>query len=172
MLTSLGQQCDSNRLMKTNVFRSPSVQPVIRGVEAWLKVVEAYSLCDRMLTERLGQTGVPIAEHDLLMALLRNSGATQQQIAKGCFVAKSGVSMLLTKMQGKGLVRREADKVDARIKRVFLTAKGEKLAAKTLQIQLEVVEIMAKPLTDADLKQVTQTMQSVIASLKTKAGSN
>jgi DNA-binding MarR family transcriptional regulator len=137
-----------------------------RGTEAWLNVVEAYGLCDQLLTERLSKVGVPVAEHDVLMALLRNPGATQQQVAKGCFVAKSGVSMLLLKLESAGLVRREADKTDGRIKRTYLSAKGEKLAIKTLKIQQEIVELMAKPLSDNDLNHVATIMENVSARLK------
>jgi DNA-binding MarR family transcriptional regulator len=101
------------------------------------------------------------------MALLRSPGATQQQITKGCFVAKSGVSMLLVKFEKGGLIRRTDDESDARIKRTFLSAKGEKLALKTLKIQQSVVELMAKTLSDTELKGVADVMESVSARLRT-----
>jgi DNA-binding MarR family transcriptional regulator len=137
-----------------------------RGTESWLKVVEAYNLCDQLLAARLAVLKVPVPDHEVLMTLLRNPGATQQQVAKGCFAAKSGVSMLLLKLETAGLVRRDPDQTDARIKRAFLTAKGEKLAAKCLKIQLEIVELMANPVSDADLKTIASVMQSVSTRLK------
>jgi DNA-binding MarR family transcriptional regulator len=153
-------------IRNANLAVEASATLLSRGTEAWLKVVEAYGLCDQLLTERLAKVGVPIAEHDVLMALLRNPGATQQHIAKSCFVAKSGVSMLLVKLEAAGMVRREADKTDGRIKRAYLSTKGEKLAIKTLKIQQEVVELMAKPLSDTDLKHIATVMESVSTRLK------
>ncbi len=152
--------------MKLPIAKSVRSAQLARGTDAWLKVVEAYNLCVQLLGERLAKTNVTVAEHDVLMALLHNSGATQQQIAKACFVAKSGVSMLLAKLEVSGLVRREADESDARIKRAYLTAKGEKIALKTLAIQQEIVDLMAKPISDSDLKTIGTLMESVSTRLK------
>ncbi len=151
--------------MKPTSYKSVMSSRPVRGTEAWLKVIQAYNLCILLLGERLEKVHVSVAEHDVLTALLHNPGATQQQIAKICFVAKSGVSMLLARLEKAGLVRREVDTVDARIKRAHLTSKGEKLAIKTLAIQQEIVDLMANPLSDSDLKTVAMLMDDVCVRL-------
>jgi DNA-binding MarR family transcriptional regulator len=156
--------------MKLSSATRNEIKPPDRGAEAWLKVVEAYNLCVQLLGERLAMVGVPVPEHEVLMTLLRNPGATQQQVANGCFVAKSGVSMLLAKLEKEGLVKREPDEIDARIKRTYLTAKGNKLAAKTMKIQQEIVALMASPVSDEDLHTIKQVMGNVSTRLK-EAGS-
>jgi DNA-binding MarR family transcriptional regulator len=156
--------------MKSSSATRNEIKPLDRGAEAWLKVVEAYNLCVQLLGERLAMVGVPVPEHEVLMTLLRNPGATQQQVAKGCFVAKSGVSMLLAKLEKEGLVKREPDEIDARIKRTYLTAKGNKLAAKTKKIQQEIVALMANPVSDEELNTIKQVMENVSTRLK-EAGS-
>jgi DNA-binding MarR family transcriptional regulator len=156
--------------MKSSSATRNEIKPHDRGAEAWLKVVEAYNLCVQLLGERLALVSVPVPDHEVLMTLLRNPGATQQQVAKGCFVAKSGVSMLLAKLEKEGLVKRQPDEIDARIKRTYLTAKGNKLAAKTMKIQQEIVALMANPLSDEDLNTIKQVMENVSARLK-EAGS-
>jgi DNA-binding MarR family transcriptional regulator len=152
--------------MKINAKTNAASSQLVRGTDAWLEVIEAYNLCIQLLADRLAKVNVSVAEHDVLMALLHNSGAAQQQIAKVCFVAKSGVSMLLTKLEISGLVRREADATDARIKRVYLTTKGEKLARKTLAVQQDIVDLMARPMSDNDLNTVAKLMQGVSTRLK------
>jgi DNA-binding MarR family transcriptional regulator len=137
-----------------------------RGSHAWISVVQSYHLCTSLLSQRLGELNVPLAEHEILMNLLRHPGATQQQIADGCFVAKSGVSMLLAKMDHHELVRRDPDEKDARIKRAYLTSKGQKLAAKTLKVQQEIVELMAGPLSDDEIAKLTAIMTSLSARLR------
>ncbi len=154
-----------NRMTPNPVTRLRRTQ-LARGTEAWLKVVEAYNLCTQLLGERLAKANVSVAEHDVLMALLHNPGATQQQIAKLCFVAKSGVSMLLVKLHASGLIRRQADESDARIKRAFLTVKGEKLALRTLHIQQDIVDLMAKPISDGDLTIIATLMENVSTRLR------
>jgi DNA-binding MarR family transcriptional regulator len=144
----------------------PTPSALARGSYAWMSVVQSYHLCTSLLAQRLGELRVPLPEHEILMNLLRHPGATQQQIAQGCFVAKSGISMLLAKMDSSGLVRRDPDKTDARIKRAYLTAKGLKLATKTLKIQQEVIELMAGPLTDEEISKLTAIMTSVSGRLR------
>lgn len=57
----------------------------------------------------------------VLVNLLRLPGLSQQELAKRCLVAKIGISMRLTRMVGEGLLKREADATDARVRRLRLT---------------------------------------------------
>jgi DNA-binding MarR family transcriptional regulator len=132
-----------------------------RGVKAWLSVVQAYNLCDQLLTQRLSRANAPVVEHEILIHLLRKPGSTQQQIALGCFATKSGISMLLSKLEASELIYRVADSRDARIKCVHLTKRGEKLAEQSLKIQAEVVNLMASALTDLELELIFKVMNSV-----------
>jgi DNA-binding MarR family transcriptional regulator len=131
------------------------------GTQAWLAVVRAYNLCDAVMTARMAELGVRLAEHEVLANLATAAGITQQQLAARCFVAKSGISMLLTQMESRGWVRREADAADARIRRLQLTDDGQALARKTLAAQAEVVRAMVADTSDAELDQVRDSMQRV-----------
>jgi DNA-binding MarR family transcriptional regulator len=131
------------------------------GTQAWLAVVRAYNLCDAVMTARMAELGVRIAEHEVLANLATAPGITQQQLAGRCFVAKSGISMLLAQMEARGWVRREADAADARVKRLQLTLAGEALASKTLAAQAEVVRAMVAGDSDAELDQVRDSMHRV-----------
>ncbi|WP_341890501.1 MarR family transcriptional regulator [Variovorax sp. YR752] len=131
------------------------------GTQAWLAVVRAYNLCDAVMTARMAELGVRIAEHEVLANLATAPGITQQQLAARCFVAKSGISMLLAQMESRGWVRREADAADARIKRLHLTADGQALAQQTLAAQADVVRAMVAGSSDAELDQVRDSMQRV-----------
>ena len=133
---------------------------------AWLAVVRAYNLCDAVMTARLAELGLRVGEHEVLGNLATLPGITQQQLAARCFVAKSGVSMLLTQMEGRGLVVRKADAGDARVKRLLLTKAGLALAAKTLKIQSEVIGAMVDGATDEQLSFVTGVMEQVSSRLE------
>lgn len=136
------------------------------GTQSWLAVVRAYNLCDAVMTARLAELGLRVGEHEVLANLIALPGITQQELAARCFVAKSGVSMLLTQMEGKALVVREVDVGDARVRRLFLTPAGQALAAKTLKIQAEVVGAMASGATEAELATVADVMQRVSVKLE------
>ncbi len=138
-----------------------------RGRKAWLAVVRAYLLCDAVLAARLAAVGVRVGEHEVLINLARTPGMTQQELAQRSFVAKSGVSMLISHMEKQGLVLRKADVSDARIKRVYLTRSGEVLASQCIEIQAEMVEGMTHTFTDEELRTVELAMQRTSEQLET-----
>ncbi len=123
---------------------------------AWLSVVRVYNLCDAAMATRLAPLGLRVGEHEVLANLLRAPGITQQELAKRCFVAKSGISMMLTRMEAQGLLRREADAKDGRIKRLYLSDTGEPLAQQSMTIQDEIVTLMMAPLSGDELAAMTQ----------------
>ena len=101
------------------------------------------------------QKGVSRGYHRLLMELSVNEGATQLQLVKLTHLTAPTVSVALGKMEGEGLVRREADTKDMRQMKVYLTDKGREkvgLVKETFQDndQLLVSGISAEELDAAD----------------------
>ncbi len=133
---------------------------------AWLSVVRVYNLCDAAMATRLAELGLRVGNHEVLANLLRTPGMTQQELAKRCFVAKSGISMMLTRMEAQGLLRREADTKDGRIKRLYLSDTGEPLAQQSMAIQDEIVTLMMTPLSGAELAAMTELSGRVSAQLE------
>ncbi len=149
----------------TQRLAAETAQPSQLALQSWLSVVRAYNLCDAVMTQRLGALGLHLAEHEVLVNLLRESGITQQQLAQRCFVAKSGVSMLVSRMEAAGLVRREASAQDARAWLLSLTAKGAKLAHKAHAVQNEVLLAMVAPHSDDDLVRIGEAMNQTSETL-------
>lgn len=148
--------------------RAGSGQPAIDGtaVRSWLSVVQAYHLCEALMARRLGEVGVRTPEHEILVNLRRDPGITQQLLALRCFSAKSHISTLLTLLEGRGWVRREPDPADARAKRLYLSADGERVAARTAAVQAEVVAAMVEGESVASLEAVAEAMRRVGDRLK------
>ena len=87
-------------------------------------------------------------------------------MAQRCFVAKSGVSILVTRMAKDKLLQRQADAVDARVWRLFLTPAGLALAEKTHKLQATVVAAMAKGSKPGERTIVNAVMQRACATLE------
>jgi DNA-binding MarR family transcriptional regulator len=136
----------------------PSSLSQTRGRRAWLTVVRTYLQCDALLALRLAAAGVRMGEHEVLINLARTPGMTQQELAQHSFSAKSGISMLVAHMEKMGLVQRNADAQDARIKRVTLTADGEKLALVCVDIQAQLALQMTSSFSDEELDMVEKLM--------------
>jgi DNA-binding MarR family transcriptional regulator len=136
------------------------------ATRSWLSVVRAYNLCDALMARRLGALGVRTAEHEILANLRREPGLGQQTLAARCFTAKSHISGLLSDLEQRGLVRREADPADARAKRLFLSAAGARLAERTARVQAVVVATMSAAVTPSALAQVQAAMSAVSEQLQ------
>lgn len=137
---------------------------------AWLSVVRVYNLCDAALATRLAALGLRVGEHEVLANLLHTPGMTQQEVSKRCFVAKSGISMMLTRMEAQGLLRRESDSKDGRIKRLYLSDIGEPLAKQSMAIQDEIVGLMMGTLAPEELATMTDISERVAQRLETPLG--
>ena len=135
------------------------------ALRAWLAVVRAYNQCDTLLASKLGAIGYTTAQSEVVTRLHSDPGQTQQELARRCFVAKSGISMLLKRMEQEGWVTRGPDTSDARVKRLALTALGLEQVKRMLQVQKTAVAAMAQALTDVELVQLTDSMQRVSKSL-------
>lgn len=131
------------------------------AVRSWLSVVRAYNLCDALMARRFAALGVRTAEHEVLANLRRDPGLSQQTLATRCFTAKSHISGLLSDLEQRGWVRREADPADARAKRLHLTAEGARVAERTARAQAGVVALMTAGYSAADLEQVRAVMATV-----------
>lgn len=138
----------------------------LRGYPSWLEVAKTYARCHRTLTERLAPLDLSVAQHEVLLAVARDEGLSQQSLARRLLVVKSNVTAMIKRLEGRGLVRRESDKADARGRRVFLTAAGRRLLKKAVAVHAEVVRIMTSDLTDAEVTQLGQFMRTVGSSLE------
>jgi DNA-binding MarR family transcriptional regulator len=136
------------------------------NTRAWLSVARAYNLCDAALATRLSAIGLRVGEHEVLAHMFYAPGLTQQALAERCFVAKSGVSMLLSRMETQGLLTRESDAKDGRTKRLCLSASGQALALSSLAIQDAVVAQMMSSLSDAEVLAMTGLSERVGAQLE------
>lgn len=130
--------------------------------------MRAYNLCDAVMTARLaGASAWRVAQHEVLANLATAPGITQQALAARCFVAKSGVSMLLTQMgiAWLGAPRGRRRRCTRQAPAAHAGRPGVP-AAQTLQVQAQVVAAMVAGASEAELELVTSVMQRVSAQLE------
>jgi DNA-binding MarR family transcriptional regulator len=134
--------------------RDPSMRP-------WIAIARTYFLCDALMARRLGALDVRTAEHEVLVNLQRDPGIAQQTLARRIFTAKSHVSVLLTGLEARGWVRREADPADARARKLFLTAAGARMVRRTSKVQDEVAAAMAATVSATALADMTAALDCI-----------
>ena len=128
---------------------------------SWVEVVKTYSKCHRLFSIRLSDLDLSVAQHELLLAVARSEGLSQQTLAGRLLTGKSNVTALLQRLEIRGLVRRESDARDARGRRVFLTPAGRGLMERAVCIHAEVVELMTDGLDDAQVEALGEIMRTV-----------
>jgi len=132
----------------------------------WVAVGRVHQLVRKRMADALHDLGMDLPGYDVLSAVFRFPGLTQTELADKLLVGRSNLSMLLPDMEKQGLLRREPDKKDKRIRRTFLTDKGEKQARKGVQIQFLLIEHMMGSVSEAECDAIGETMRTVIRFLE------
>ena len=126
-----------------NLFLENPDHPIDRATAAWIAVVRAYNECTATLAQRLAPLGISLLEHEILMNLLRAPGLTQRELSERCFSAKSGISMLVSRLEKEGFVARARSETDKRALSLALTKQGKRRARQAMEVQTQVVMAMA-----------------------------
>ncbi len=105
---------------------------------ALIKAQSAHAEASRIVFNRLGLTeGQP----KILYLLRRNDGIVQKELAGICGIRQSTLTVLLEKLEGKNLIRKEKTYVSGmkRAYQIFLTDEG-KAKAEELEVEVERLE--------------------------------
>lgn len=136
------------------------------ATEAWIAVVRAYNDCTALLSLRLEPMGVSLLQHEIMMNLLRTPGITQQQVSDRCYSAKSGVSMIVSRLEKSGMLKRVRSETDKRAWCLHLTTAGEELAGRTEHEQARMVAQMASVYSQNEILLLKDRMQETSEALR------
>lgn len=82
-------------------------------------------LVQKALLEQLKDTGLTIGQPKILDYLKEHDGSNQKEIAKACFMEAGSLTVILNKMEEKGLIERRILNGNRRSFHIFLTAVGK-----------------------------------------------
>jgi DNA-binding MarR family transcriptional regulator len=108
-------------------------------------LIHDVSRLRRMMFDRaLAPLGITRSQWWVLAFISRKDGLPQTQLANELDVGKVGVGALIDRLESSGFVLRQADPVDRRVKRVFVTrqARGflEKLRKETDKFNAQIAQ--------------------------------
>src|SRR5437879_3524601 len=127
------------------------------------QLVRANLALARTFTERLKGMGLYLGQELILLALQEENGMTQSQFAARHCVDLSTITKVIQRMERAELVVRRADLDDARISRVYLTAKGRDLCEPCWQVWMDLEQQLTQGLSEAE-RVLLHRLLSVIAS--------
>ncbi len=112
-------------------------------------------LVQKALLEQLKDTGLTIGQPKILDYLKEHNGSNQKEIAKACFLEAGSLTIILNKMEEKGLIERRILNGNRRSFHIFLTAEGKE---KQKLVDRAFSEIEKKALTEIVAEDYEQFM--------------
>lgn len=152
---------------------------VDRILEQWQLEKPGLDVSPMAVIGRLSRTALAVearlaktfALHDLdgssfdVLATLLRSGApyriTPAELAREAMISTSAVAQRLNKMEGRGLITREANPNDGRGTLVTLTDGGKELIAKALPDHLATEQAILEKLSIKERKQLTEILRRI-----------
>ncbi|MDX2213576.1 MAG: MarR family winged helix-turn-helix transcriptional regulator [Oculatellaceae cyanobacterium bins.114] len=156
-----------------------SVLPVqeesVAFVEQWQEVLAPQGLGYRIkllsqlfarrFQERLEPFGLTPFHWVVLCCLWEEDGLPTSSIGDRLQQVGGTLTGVLDRMEERGLIRRERDRQDRRVWRIWLTAEGEQLQQILPPIALELRETALRDVSEGDRQVLSQLVNQVIANL-------
>jgi DNA-binding MarR family transcriptional regulator len=124
----------------------------------WFRVMRLHHRALAVMSTRLRDLGLSIAQFDLLSTLTENEGLSQSEVAARLYVTKGNVSGLVDRLEQSGLVERRAIAGDRRSFALHLTDEGRRLADAGLKAQRDFVADTLGVLPEGDLAELDRVV--------------
>lgn len=106
----------------------------------------------------MGEQEIYPGQPKLLQALFICDGISQKELAKNSFITPATATIMLRKLEEEGFIKREVDKNDQRMIRIFLTEKGRDLAKQAHKIKQQLLKDTFRNFT----KEETETLRKLL----------
>ncbi|MBD2461619.1 MarR family transcriptional regulator [Oscillatoria sp. FACHB-1407] len=154
---------------------SPVQDETVAFVEQWQKVLAPRGLGYRIkllsqlfarrFQERLEPFGLTPFHWVVLCCLWEENGLPTSSIGDRLQQVGGTLTGVLDRMEERGLIRRERDRQDRRIWRIWLTPAGEQLKRVLPPIALEIRESALQGISESDRQLMSQLVDRLIANL-------
>lgn len=132
---------------------------------AWQRFLEVHSIVTALLDDELqAEHSLPLPWYDVLVQLSEADGRrTMSDLADAVLLSRSNCTRLVDRMERDGLVIRQADAGDARVRWAVMTAAGRKALDAAAPLHLDGIErYFTSALSDADAKRFTDRFDTMI----------
>lgn len=152
-------------LQATDPGAGPSHHPLD---QAALKHVLGYqiSLADipskKLFFKHIGEPlKLRPVEFSLLVLVRSNRDVTQKQLGQALSLSAPNLTLLLDKLEERGVLARERSELDRRVQHVRLTPAGEDITRRALEASHPMEREWARFLSDAEKAMLTELLQKV-----------
>jgi len=128
---------------------------------------DAGLLYRRFFNRQVKDMGLTAAQWEVLSYIYRRQGLTQTELAHLLATGKSPLGKKLDALEAKGMVERQSDEKDRRVKRIYMTNKLEPLEEELREVVDNMVLLAAEGISNPDLDQIRTWLRVMISNLTT-----
>ena len=125
-------------------------------------------LVQKALLEQLKNTGLTIGQPKILDYLKVHDGSNQKEIARACFLEAGSLTIILNKMEEKGLIERRILNGNRRSFHIFLTEEGKKKQQLVADVFLEIEKKALSNISEKEYEQFISVYQKIYSNLQSK----
>lgn len=125
-------------------------------------------LVQKALLEQLKDTGLTIGQPKILDYLKDHDGSNQKEIARACFLEAGSLTIILNKMEEKGLIERRILNGNRRSFHIFLTEEGKKKQQLVADVFLEIEKKALSNISEKEYEQFISVYQKIYSNLQSK----
>lgn len=121
-----------------------------------------------LFDQHMRPKGVTRAQWWLLAQLSRNGegGMAQAELARLLGLGKVATGSMIDRLEATGLVARQADPLDRRINRIFVTAKGQAILEEMVEVGRHLNGLVLAGLSPAQLEVADQVLTTIKRNLR------
>lgn len=132
-------------------------------------VKRVQDLLHREMADALATQSLGVSEYAVLTALDARPGQSNAGLARAAFVTPQSMHTVLAGLEGRGLVRRDADPANARVLLAELTARGKRVLDRAEPLVTGVEDRMLAGLTAQQVRQLTASLAACADALASRA---
>lgn len=125
-------------------------------------------LVQKALLEQLKDTGLTIGQPKILDYLKDHDGSNQKEIARACFLEAGSLTIILNRMEEKGLIERRTLNGNRRSFHIFLTEEGKKKQQLVTDAFLEIEKKALSNISEKEYEQFISVYQKIYSNLQSK----
>lgn len=135
-------------------------------------IAKARNVLKNEFEKELKTYSISYAHRVILIRLSEKDGLTQKELAQDTYFEQSNLTLMLDKLELKGLVKRSAKENDRRAYIVTITPEGKKLIDSLIQMGENVMDKALKGLSDEQKEELSGMLQSIYENLKNTTSRN
>ena len=128
-------------------------------------VAQTHRAMRRWIMARLAPLGITYEQFKVLNALCEEENVTQAKMAGRVQMDKTSLARMLTRMEASGLISRQGDPADSRLKRIFLTDRGRRLALQVAPYRDQGLRTAAQGMSEEEVKELKQLLGIVFRNM-------